>query len=146
MPTVGYFQPCFAEQSNFSDQAFQVTLSMVTGNTGGLIFRANSSKSTFYLFRVNLATGNYEVFLYTGTQANQAKVLLRSNSGLLKNGQPNTLTVVARGSSLNFYINQQYVNSISDSTYASGQSGVFCDGSSQACEAAFSHAEVWSLA
>src|SRR5207247_10145500 len=48
----GYFQPCFAQSSNFSNFTLQVQMTIFSGEYGGLIFRADSQNSKFYLLQI----------------------------------------------------------------------------------------------
>jgi hypothetical protein len=145
MPTVGYFQPCFAQNTNFGDFAFQVNMTLIQGNLGGIIFRADNVNDKYYLFRIS-PKGMYDLFLYVGNDASQAKVLLQGNTSLMNAaGQANTITLIARGNNFYFYINQKYLDSAHDATYNSGQIGVISDSSEQITEAAFSNVKVWML-
>ncbi len=143
MATLGYFQPCFAQTSDYSNFAFQVTMSLSKGNSGGILFRADDFNSKYYLFRIN-ANGNYDLFLYTGDQATQVHGLLQGSSAFIQpSGHSNQITVVAQGSNLYFYVNQKYLASLSDGTYTVGKIGVFGDSHTQVTDAAFSNIQVW---
>lgn len=50
----GNFQPCFARATQFSNIAYQVSITFNKGNRaqGGLLFRADTTKSTYYFFRI----------------------------------------------------------------------------------------------
>jgi hypothetical protein len=145
MPKTGFFQPCYAQGTNLNNFAFQVNMAFLQGNVGGILFRADDVNTKLYLFRIDSA-GNYDLFLYVSNQAAQAKTLLRGNTSLMKSGsQANQITLVARGSNLYFYINQQYLASTIDGTYRSGKIGVFGDSFTQATDVAFSNVKVWTL-
>src|SRR5207253_542110 len=45
----GYFQPCFAQAGNFSNFTLQVQMTILSGEYGGIIFRADNQNSKFYL-------------------------------------------------------------------------------------------------
>jgi len=60
-------------------------------------------------------------------------------------GQLNTLTVIAKGSTIYFYINKQYVGSATDNTYSSGMLGVFAADDTANTDVSFSNAQVWAL-
>ncbi len=66
------------------------------------------------------------------------------NAGL---NQSNLVAVVAQGSTLNLYINQQKIDSISDTTYSHGEIAVVADGfpSNHPTEVMYSNARVWKL-
>ncbi len=141
------FMPCLAQARNFGDLAYQVQMTIVKGEFGGIVFRVDSSQTKYYTFYIDRYgtytlktsvdnTGNRDYVLGTGTSA-------RFRTGL---NQANLLTVIARGSNIYLYINQQYITRASDSTYRNGQIGVFGGNNSQApADVVFSHAQVWNV-
>ena len=110
-----------------------------------MIFRATPSQNSVdaYYFQIN-AEGRYSLFR---VQSNTAYVLLNGNSPFIKTGlnQPNTLTAIARGSSISIFINRQYVGTATDATYKSGVIGLIVQTLQQSTEVAFSNAEVWTV-
>jgi hypothetical protein len=145
MPNATYFQPCYAENTNFGNFAFQIDMAITQGDDGGIIFRADNVNNKIYLFRINTA-GNYDLYLYVSNQASQAQRIMTGNASSMRgSGQRNELTLLAQGGSLTFYLNQQYMNSANDATYASGKIGVFSESVSQATSVMFSNAKVWTL-
>lgn len=146
MPKATYFQPCFARNTSFSNFAFQVNMTITRGDEGGIIFRADEVNTKFYLFRIS-ASGDYNLYLYVNNQGSQARTLLSGNTSLMKPlGQSNEITLIARGSSLYFYLNKQYLDNTTDATYTSGMIGVFGESKDQVTDAAFSGIKVWTLA
>ena len=75
------------------------------------------------------------------------KVLVNASTPAIKTGlnQSNQLAVVARGSKMYLYINQQYVDLLTDSSSSSGMIGVVCLIYGGVPELAFSDAQVWKL-
>ncbi len=146
MPTKGFFQPCYAQVPTFSNFAYQVQMTIKQGDEGGLLFRADPTNSKFYLFRIT-QSGAYDLFVYIDNQGTHAKNLLSNSTSLFKQGlnQPNTITVVARGGSLYFYINGQYLDGVSNTTLSSGKIGVFGESNTNSTIVAFSNAEVWTI-
>ena len=141
---LGYLQPCIAEKPNFSNFVYQVQMIIDKGSQGGIIFRANSSKTQYYLFRIG-TDGSYALDLYSGT--NQATTL---NNGLSLTiatgvGQSNQVAVIANKNTLYLFINQRFITSIKDSTLSSGQIGVVALDYSIPTEVEFSNAQVWQL-
>ena len=102
--------------------------------------------SKFYLFRIT-QSGAYDFYLYTDDQGTHAKSLLSNSTSLFKQGlnQSNTITVVARGGSIYFYINGQYIDGVSNTTLSSGKIGVFGESNTNSTVVAFSNAKVWQL-
>jgi hypothetical protein len=146
MPTKGFFQPCYAQAPTFSNFAYQVQMTITQGDEGGILFRADTANSKFFLFRIN-QSGAYDLYLYVDNQGTHAKSLLSSTASPFKKGlnQPNTVTVVARGGSIYFYMNGQYVDGVSNSTLSSGKIGVFGESNTNPTDVAFSNAQVWQL-
>src|SRR6266487_2791857 len=141
------YTPCLAQATNFGDLAYQVQMTIVKGEFGGIVFRVDSSQTKYYTFYIDRYgtytlktsvdnTGKRDYVLGTGTSA-------RFRTGL---NQANLLTVIARGSNIYLYINQHYITRASDSTYRTGQIGVFGGNNSQApADVVFSHAQVWNV-
>ncbi len=146
MPRTSYFQPCFAETPTYGNFAFQVQMTITQGDEGGIIFRADSANSKFYLFSIS-QSGAYNLFLYVDNQGSHAKNLLSNSSTLIKTGQnqTNIITVVARGANIYFFINSQYLDGVSDGTFSSGKIGVFGESNTNPTDVAFSNAKVWQL-
>lgn len=145
IPNTGYFQPCYAENTSYSNFAFQVDMTITKGDEGGIIFRADNVNDKFYLFRINV-DGHYNLYLYVSNQGSQAQQLVGGSTNLMKPvGQSNEITLVAQGTSLVFYLNQQYLASTADGTYSAGKIGVFGESSTQPTDTAFSNAKVWTL-
>jgi len=142
--TKGFFLPCIAHATNFSNFAFQINMTFAHGNSGGLAFRMNANQQNGYLFDVTLG-GTYGIFII---KSNQASITLTSGqSAAINTGQnaANMLTIVARGNNIFMYVNKQFVASVSDGTYAAGQIGVFASDDSVASDAAFTRVQVWKL-
>ncbi len=146
IPKSGYFQPCYAQAPTFNNFAFQVQMTITQGDEGGILFRADPVNSKFYLFRIS-QSGAYDLFLYVDNQGTHAKNLLSGSSSHIKQGQnqTNTVTVVARGGNIYFYINGQYLDSASNNMFTSGKIGVFAESNTNSTDVAFSNAEVWQL-
>jgi hypothetical protein len=146
MSQIGFFASCYALSSNFSNFVYQVQMTILKGDRGGIIFRSNNSNTNFYLFRV-AQDGSYDLFAYVNTIGSNSKSLAQGSSPAIHRGlnQPNQVTVVARGSSLTLYINQQYVTGVKDWAYSSGAIGIFADDQLNPTEVAFNNAAVWTL-
>lgn len=142
--TKNYYVPCLALNSNYSNFAFQVQMTITQGDAGGLLFRASSDNVREYLFRV-WSNGDYDLYVYKDN--NNSLPLIRDHSAAIKtgSGQANILTVIMRGSTIYLYINQQYLGSASDSTLSAGSVGVFADDHSSNTDVAFTNAKAWSL-
>ena len=140
----GLYFPCIARNTNFANFAFQVQMTIIKGDNGGLIFRGNGSTAKYYAFRID-TNGIYDLFS-TQDSNHSTELAYGSSSSFKKNaGQINLLTIIARNSSIYFYINKQYVGNITDSAYHSGQIGFFAEDHTNPTDIAFNNAQVWRL-
>jgi hypothetical protein len=139
-----FYVPCFAHATNFSNFTFEAQADIIKGDEAGLIFRANDASSKFYVFRINRA-GAYA--LYISQDEKTSVPIAEDSSTAIKTGlgQTNTLTVIAQSSNIYMYINKQFVGSVNDGTYTSGEIGVFAGDNTNATEVAFSNVRVWNL-
>ncbi len=136
---------CYATATNFSNFAFEMQMKIIKGDCGAILFRANSANQSFYYF-VICQNGLYAVGAFNGSAWHDLINFQPSsaiNQGL---GQTNLVAVVARGNSLDLYVNHQKINSISDGTYRQGQIGACASGhDGDPTEVQFSNAKVWTL-
>lgn len=138
---------CMAQATNFSDLAYQVQMTITKGEFGGIVFRTDNSQSKYYSFFID-RSGTYTLMTSVDDTGAHDYTLHKGTSASIKTGlnQANLLTIVARGSSIYVYINQQYITSAKDSTYRAGQIGVFGGNYTQApADVVFSHIQVWKV-
>jgi hypothetical protein len=137
---------CLAANTRFSNFAFQIHMNILRGDGGGIIFRANANTSQNYLLKIS-SDGEFELDYYPDQTGKTAQALASDSSTLLKMGlnQDNTICVIARGNTMNFYFNGQYVTTIKDSSLTSGQIGVTADDGANATEVAYTQAQVWRI-
>ena len=139
-----FYVPCFAHATRFSNLAFEVQMTILKGDDGGLIFRANDVTTQFYIFRVG-QDGTYSLFVAKDDKHNTSIVDDQSSSIKKGVGQSNILTVIAQGSNIYLYINKQFVGSANDGTYGSGEIGIFASDTTNVTDVAFSNLRVWAL-
>jgi len=121
-------------------------MTITQGDCGALLFRLDSSGTNLYMFRV-CQDGTSALFLYKN---NNGSTLIPSHSNIAIHAglnQSNLVAVVAQGNSLNLYMNQQKVDSISDSTYSRGHIAIVADGypNKHPTEVVYRNARVWKL-
>jgi len=142
-----FFNDCFPESNpNFSNFTYQVQMQIISGDCGGIIFRADATRTKFYFFRI-CQDGSYALYLYVdNTNANAQTVTSGTNSAINAGlDQTNVIAVVAQGNTLNLYVNQQIIHSVIDSTYSYGHIAVVAQDQGNPTEVAFSNAKVWTL-
>jgi hypothetical protein len=140
----GFYVPCFAHATNFSNFAYQVQMTIHAGDEGGIVFRADDANSRYYFFRIG-RDGFYSLYISKDDTHNLALATASSTAINTVPNQPNLLTVIAQGNSFSLYINKQYVGSTHDGSYSSGEIGVYAADNNNRTDVSFSNAQVWSL-
>jgi eukaryotic-like serine/threonine-protein kinase len=145
-PVDGNFHACFALATDFSNFVYEVQMTIVSGYSGGILFRGNQGNSTFYYFRVG-QDGSYDLRAYVDPQIDHSHLLTNGSSSAIHTGynQANIITVVANGSSLMFYANHQLITSVNDSTLSHGQIGVVAYNQGGLATVVYNNVRVWTL-
>ena len=119
------FDACHEAATSYSDFTAQVDVSIQSGHSGGLLFRMNSDFSQGYLFEID-SQGHYKISVLNNSALGSMTTLRDwSSSSALKTGSgKNQLQVIAKNSTLLFYINGIYQpDPIQDTTLSSGNIG-----------------------
>ena len=144
VPTKGYYVACFARATNYSNFAFQVQMTILKGDEGGVLFRANPTGYQYY-FLIISRSGTYSLYLSKDKQHNLSIAGDKSSAIKTAVGQANLVTVIAKGGTISLYINKQFVGSVNDSTFSAGQIGILSSDNTNSTEVAFNNALVWKL-
>ena len=138
------FISCLAQNLDFSDFAYEVQMSIVKGNGGGIVFRARQGNQYSFLINKN---GFYSLSVFFGNEGNLSHLLADGISTAIHKGlnQPNLIAIVANGSVLNLYVNQQLIDTIHDTTYSQGQIGVAAVDYIEPTKVIFTNAKVWKI-
>ena len=138
----GFF--CTASATNFSNFAYQVQMTITQGHAGGIVFRADETKGTYYLFSIG-SDGSYALDIYNNN--NYVSTLKSGPSSTINTGlnQSILVAVVANGSNIDLYVNNTNIDSVSDGTYSQGEIGVAALSFGNPTEAVFSNAKVWTF-
>lgn len=131
----GCFYPTY-----YDNLAFQAEMTILQGGGGGgLLFRSGGGPDTngfgyqFGLYQDHVA------LWYAGKQ------LISSTAFKAQVNRTYLLTVIARGNTINAYVDKQWVGSAEDNTASTGKIGLAAYGQNNLTEVAFSNAEVWTL-
>lgn len=145
------YNTCAATKADYTDFTFQVQMIIKSGDdesAGGLIFRADSANDKFYRLYID-TQGNYGLLVSvdsTGSNGNARDLKDGvADSFQIGTGTTNTIAVVVRGDQISFYVNQQLVTSVTDSTYTHGQIGVLSQDLGSKTEVVYTNAKVWQL-
>ena len=145
-PQQGFFHSCIALNTDFTNFVYEVQMTMITGDYGGIVFRADRATTHFYYFRIT-QDGTYSFSAYVDKYPSHARLLGsgHTSSITIGLGRSNLIAVVARGNKLDLYVNHQLIVSVSDRLYSHGQIGVFVGNAGHSAQAVFSGAKVWML-
>lgn len=138
----GKFFYCLDNETDAGDIAFQIQMRVLSGNGGGLVFRTNSlvGRYVFELYQ----DGSCRIFL-SEKNAARPTTLASGEASSADANSTNTLTLIEKGNHYYFYVNGQYVTSLSDTTLTSGYVGVIADDYNSPAEAVYTNAEIWDL-
>jgi serine/threonine protein kinase len=141
-----YFQDC-PGGPYFSNFVFEVYMKIIKGDAGGVIFRANTSDTDFYVFVVG-QDGTYQLFLCVGNDCN--RTIRGGTSSAIKQGlnQTNLIAVVAQTSTIGLFVNHQLLDSVDDNTFSSGLIGVIAlpwASNGHPTGVVYSNAKVWTV-
>lgn len=140
---------CLYQGSTYTNFAFQVQMTFIHGDLGGINFRFDQTNRKLYFFAIS-PTGVFVLFSIQSSISGQAseKILAAQASTAINTAQDqaNILTVIARGIAIDLYINKQFVFSVNDSTSGSGMVGVTGgDSKGSVADVTFTNAQIWDM-
>jgi len=144
-----FILPCAAESTHFANFTYEIQMAIKTGGAGaegGVIFRANMDTYALYILFID-TDGNYSLDLRANSSGASTRTLSSGRVPNFATGfyQVHTIGIVANGSQITVYIDQNQVAKVTDTTYTNGQIGVISDYGSSATTVAYSNAKVWQL-
>ncbi len=143
-----YFLFCTAQNTDFSNFAYQAHMTFLQGDTGGIVFRVNATATQYYYFHIS-TNGFYSLDLYVDTVRSHAISLASGFTPVIHQNlnQANLIAVVAFGNRFTLYVNQMQIADTIDpnDTYTTGQIGLIADAVNVPTEAVFTNAQVWVL-
>lgn len=128
---------------NLANLAIEVSATIIQGDLANIFLRWNGDTQSGY--RLYFSSDGRYTFEFL--DKNDDHVLISQSSSAIHTGtgQSNIITIIARGNNFYLFINKQYVNSVSDETFHSGQIAMGADGRHTDSEVAFSNVRVWQL-
>jgi hypothetical protein len=138
--TPGSFHACSPRGVILRDFVFQVQMTILKGDAGGIVFRGNSQGGYNFLIRQD---GFYEL-----SQLSVDFTLIQGGlSSAIKVGlnQSNLIAIVAHGKTFDLFVNKHYITSVNDSTQSEGNIGTIAHAMSKPTEVEFRNAMVWTL-
>ncbi len=125
---------------------FQINMKVIQGDTLGVIFRQNQQAGTGYIFVLDTQTGALALVKIDGANTDpQYLLFITDESTIMKMGrnQTNVLAVVAIGGKLGLYLNGYMAAQITDTTYTTGQIGIYASNKQGAADVVASDAIAW---
>jgi hypothetical protein len=128
----------------FSDFAYDVQVTIVSGDCAGILFRVDKTTSNGYTF-VICQWGEED--LYKWAPNGSLQLIEGNTSAAIKQGlnQSNMLVVVAQGNTLSMFVNSQQVAQQQDSSSLQGVIGVAAVDGSHPTDAIFKDVTIWTL-
>jgi serine/threonine protein kinase len=144
---------CMETGNTYSNAAITVDITIISGHTGGVFFRANTvsllQAYSGYLFEID-SQGNYKISRSNNFSTGEGNVPLQS--GIVRagfkagNNVKNTMQILMQGTSLSFYINGVFLVTLQDTTFTSGTIALLATSSAgnAAANVAYSNLRVFS--
>ena len=144
-------QACFANKTNFSDFALQMEMTLIAGEVGGVVFRGHyflyltAGPVVGYLDLSASTQNGYPTDLLPNCEPFQPGCSIGES---LVQGQTVTITIIARGTSLELYVDTIRVRTLTNGVSLAGNIGVFAaveSGQQDAqTEALFASMRIWT--
>jgi hypothetical protein len=142
------FHVALAQETDVSNFAFQVEMTILKGAGGGMILRAGQrdpygvKKYDSHGYRFAFGSYGFDCW-YGGT------ILLPTSKAVIAElNHSYLLTTIARGNNLSFYVDKKYLTTITDSRASSGAIGLMAVNFTDHDQAhvMYRHAQIWNLA
>jgi transcriptional regulator with XRE-family HTH domain len=143
--TAGDSYKCYPD-ATFSNFAFEVQLTITQGDCGGIVFRDKPSEGS-YSFSI-CQHGMYRIRKYANLSDSTSMRHIHSSAIHAGLNQQNKIAVVASDNTMTFYVNEQQIDQIQDSSYTSGRIGFLAapyHRQGHATDVAYTNARVWTL-
>ena len=136
---------CVASALTFSNFAYQIQMTIVHGDAGGMVFRVNGADQLYYFYISSKGVYALDIARTNGLYQS----LSTGSSSAIKQGlqQSNLMAVVVSGNTIAMYVNLHKIAEVHDATYSSGFIGVAVALSSESnlTEVVYHDAKVWTI-
>jgi serine/threonine protein kinase len=139
---------CLDQKPSVHNFAFEVEMSVIKGDGGGIIFRSDDSQANFYVFRTaSSGTQSYFSFLAYVTSGTTTSIkYIQETVSQIDAHAFNLITVIGYEDTFYFYINKMFLMKAQDTTLTKGSMGMYAwNGDKGATEVAFRNARIWKL-
>jgi eukaryotic-like serine/threonine-protein kinase len=135
---------CSPSTPAYSNFAFEVQMTVIQGYCGGIAFRSTSRLESLYYFEV-CSDRHYYFSIYQNHKLISTPIKSTSSAIKLGLNQPNMVAVVANGNQIDFYVNNQKINSATDTRYTQGSFFLIADNYGGQTEVSFNNMRLWTL-
>lgn len=139
-PRPGYFNDGFERNIIFQNFVAEVQMTIVQGDCGGILFRANPDVSEFYNWTV-CQNGMWDLYAYFSRSNGEAPIEYGTFSPL----NINTLAVAASGSQIALYINGLQVREFTNTSFGAGNIGLIANNLKDSTLVAYNNLRVWTM-
>jgi len=138
-----YFS-CFGSKTDFSNFVFESRMTILRGDAGGLVFRADPNNSKYYEFEVD-HNGHYGFYEYTALDSNVTGASGQISGFHTGAGQSNLVAVKVEGNEITFYDNYHFIMTVTYYDFSHGQIGFEASSYTDPTEVVFTDAKVWKI-
>ena len=141
-------QACLRNSGNFGEMAYQVTMTVQQGDCGGLVFRYVDPHD--YYFLSVCQDGSYDIGDYGNSTEHLRYNSTQPSSAIIQGtGKQNVIAITVQGNTVNVFINERNVDSISSqaltaSPFNMGQVGLLADNLGDPTAVSYTNAIVWT--
>lgn len=142
-------QTCYNTNiTNFSNFSYQVTMKIIKGSQGGIIFRANKDSGSYYYFYITTG-GTYTLNTYTADAPKSQQPLATGTNSAIHPRSDGTylLAVIALQSTFTLFVNETPVANVVDhlNTYSQGAIGFAVQDitSGSSADVAYTNVVIW---
>lgn len=130
---------CCRSDVYLDDLAVEATVTIEDGDEGGIGFRWDDSSGYFF----HITASGYVLFTYD-RPTDRVETLLRGSAPVEPTG-PNLVAVLARGPTIDLYVNEEYVATIEDTTFRTGAVVLCARDILGGTNVAFRDVQAWSV-
>lgn len=141
------FYSCYAPFSSLADFTFEVRMTILQGDCGGITFREDNVHGKFYKVEI-CPDGYYKFSKYLDfTGKNVVAFIPSQHSSVINPGfnQMNLLAISAQGDIFRVFVNGQQISVVQDGEITQGSISLFASDHQNVTEVAFSQARGWTL-
>jgi hypothetical protein len=131
--------------ANFSNYVFEVQMTIIRGDCGGIIFRYGANNTLYYFEVCQNRTYQLRKYVDIHDADSTSFPTPSSDNSAIKGGlnQNNLIAIEAQGDIISLYVNNHQIASVQDNSYSKGQVGLFARAYNSSTEVVYNNAKVW---